>query len=136
MSPVPWLQILQRRDYLEGFFRLLLIWLGFIGFVLLMLALDLGVFHRKAHVVSIREALGWSAFWIALGLSFSLFVYLGYENRWLGLGTTPDVVDRSSEHPEGKINDGRSAALKYLTGYVVEESLSADNVFVIAMIIR
>jgi tellurite resistance protein TerC len=113
---------------------LLLIWLGFISFVLLMLALDLGVFHRKAHVVSIREALGWSAVWIALGLSFSLFVYFGYENRWLGLGTTPDVVERSAEYPEGRINDGRNAMLKYLTGYVVEKSLSVDNVFVIAMI--
>jgi tellurite resistance protein TerC len=124
----------RRRDYLEGIRRLLLIWIGFITFVLLMLALDLGVFHRKAHVVSIREALGWSAVWIALGLSFSVFVYFGYENHWLGLGSTPDVVERSAEHPDGRINDGRSAALKYLTGYVVEKSLSVDNVFVIAMI--
>jgi len=113
---------------------LLLIWIGFITFVLLMLALDLGVFHRKAHVVSIREALGWSAVWIALGLSFSVFVYFGYENQWLGLGNTPDIVERNAEHPDGRINDGRGAALKYLTGYVVEKSLSIDNVFVIAMI--
>jgi tellurite resistance protein TerC len=113
-----------------------LIWLAFIAFVLLMLALDLGVFHRKAHVVSIREALGWSAFWIALGLSFSLFVYFGYENQWFGLGRTPDAVERSAENPEGRINDGRGAMLKYLTGYVVEKSLSVDNVFVIAMIFR
>jgi tellurite resistance protein TerC len=111
-----------------------LLYIGFIVFVLLMLALDLGVFHRKAHVVGIREALGWSAVWIALGLSFSIFVYYGYENQWLGLGTTLDVVDRSPEHPEGRANDGRTAALKYLTGYVVEKSLSVDNVFVIAMI--
>ena len=113
---------------------MLLIWFGFVTFVLLMLALDLGVFHRKAHVVSIREALGWSAVWIALGLSFSVFVYSGYENHWLGLGNTPDIVERSAEYPDGRINDGRSAALKYLTGYVVEKSLSVDNVFVIAMI--
>jgi tellurite resistance protein TerC len=92
------------------------------------------VFHLQAHVVSIREALGWSAVWIALGLSFSLFVYFGYENRWLGLGTAPDVVERSADFPEGRINDGRNAMLKYLTGYVVEKSLSVDNVFVIAMI--
>ena len=125
---------MRRRDYLEGNRGLLLIWLGFITFVLLMLALDLGVFHRKAHVVSIREALGWSAVWIALGLSFSVFVYFGYQNHWLGLGNTPDVVERSADHPDGRVNDGRSAALKYLTGYVVEKSLSVDNVFVIAMI--
>jgi tellurite resistance protein TerC len=111
-----------------------LVWLGFITFVLLMLALDLGVFHRKAHVVSFREALAWSVVWVALALAFSVFVYHGYENRWLGLGATPDAVERSAEYPEGRVNDGRSAVLKYLTGYVVEKSLSVDNVFVIAMI--
>ena len=103
------------------------IWLGFIVFVLLMLALDLGVFHRKAHVVKMREALGWSAVWVTMGLLFSVFVYFGYENHWLGLGNTVDAVD-------GTINDGKSATVKYLTGYVVEKSLSVDNVFVIAMI--
>ena len=110
------------------------IWLGFIAFVLLLLALDLGVFHREAHVVTLREAFGWSLVWIALGLCFAVFVYHGYENHWQGLGTTPDVADRSPEHPEGRVNDGRSAVLKYLTGYVVEKSLSVDNVFVIAMV--
>jgi tellurite resistance protein TerC len=113
---------------------LLLIWLGFICFVLAMLALDLGVFHRRSHVVGIREAFAWSAVWIAIGLSFSIFVYHGYENHWLGLGGVADPVERSAEFPEGRINDGRSAVLKYLTGYVVEKSLSVDNVFVIAMI--
>ena len=113
---------------------MLFIWLGFIAFVLLMLALDLGVFHRKAHVVRVKEALAWSAVWIGLGLAFAVFVYHGYENHWLGLGETPDAVDRSAEFPEGRPNDGRSAVVKYLTGYVVEKSLSVDNVFVIAMI--
>src|SRR5512139_3927663 len=103
------------------------IWLGFIVFVLLMLALDLGVFHRKAHVVSMKEALTWSAVWITLGLSFSVFVYFGYERHWLGLGSAVDAVD-------GRINDGATATVKYLTGYVVEKSLSVDNIFVIAMI--
>ncbi len=103
------------------------LWVGFIVFVLAMLALDLGVFHRKAHVVGVKEALGWSAVWISLGLLFSVFVYLGYDAHWLGLGVSPDAVD-------GAINDGGSAMVKYLTGYVVEKSLSVDNVFVIAMI--
>ena len=103
------------------------IWLGFLAFILLLLALDLGVFHRKAHAVGVREALGWSVVWVSLGLAFSAFVYFGYEHHWLGLGTTPDAVD-------GVLNDGRSATLKYLTGYVVEKSLSVDNVFVIAML--
>jgi tellurite resistance protein TerC len=113
---------------------MLLIWAGFVAFVLLMLALDLGVFHRKAHVVGVKEALGWSAVWIALALAFAVFVYHGYEHQWMGLGTAPDAVDRSAEYPEGKVNDGRTAVVKYLTGYVVEKSLSVDNVFVIAMI--
>ena len=113
---------------------MLWIWAGFVTFILLMLALDLGVFHRKAHAVTMKEAVGWSAVWIALGLSFSLFVYHGYEHRWLGLGTTLDAVERSAEFPDGRANDGRAAVVKYLTGYVVEKSLSVDNVFVIAMI--
>jgi len=103
------------------------IWVGFITLVLLMLALDLGVFHRKAHVVSMKEALTWSAVWITMGLSFSVFVYYGYEHHWLGLGNTVDAVD-------GVINNGSTATIKYLTGYVVEKSLSVDNIFVIAMI--
>ena len=103
------------------------LWVGFIVFVLLMLALDLGVFHRQAHVVTVKEALVWSAVWITLGLSFSVFVYYGYENHWLGLGSAIDAVD-------GVINDGTTATIKYLTGYVVEKSLSVDNIFVIAMI--
>jgi tellurite resistance protein TerC len=92
-----------------------------------MLALDLGVFHRKAHVVSIKEALTWSAVWLALGLAFSVFVYFAYNDQWFGLGTVADAVD-------GLANDGASATEKYLTGYVVEKSLSVDNIFVIAMI--
>ena len=103
------------------------LWGGFIGFVLLLLALDLGVFHRKAHVVRVPEALLWSAVWVSLGLSFSIFIYHGYEGHWCGLGTTIDAVD-------GLKNDGWTATGKYLTGYVVEKSLSVDNIFVIAMI--
>jgi tellurite resistance protein TerC len=113
---------------------MLWIWAGFVLFVLLMLALDLGVFHRRDHVVSLREALGWTAVWIVLALAFSGFVYFGYENQWLGLGTAPDAVERSAEFPDGRVNDGRTALVKYLTGYVVEKSLSVDNVFVIAVI--
>lgn len=103
------------------------LWVGFIGFVLLMLALDLGVFHRQAHVVSLKEAFAWSAVWATLGLGFAVFVYFAYEGRWLGLGTAVDAAD-------GVVNDGWTAMVKYLTGYIVEKSLSVDNVFVIAMI--
>jgi tellurite resistance protein TerC len=105
------------------------IWIAFIGFVLLMLALDLGVFHREAHVVAAKEALAWSAGWITLALLFSVFIYFAYEGQWFGLGTQIDALD-------GEINDGTSATVKYLTGYIVEESLSIDNLFVIALIFK
>ena len=115
-----------------------MIWMyaGFVGLVLVLLALDLGVFHRKAHVVSVKEALGWSAFWIALGVAFVGFIYVGYENHWMGLGLTPDRMSAGEEVAGLGVvyNDGASAALKYLTGYVVEKSLAVDNIFVIAMI--
>ncbi len=109
------------------------IWSGFILFVLILLALDLGVFNRKAHVVSVKEALGWSALWISLGLLFSVFVYFGYENHWLGLGRAPDgsvALDPVDKMPM----EGHHATVKYITGYVIEKSLSVDNIFVIALI--
>ncbi|WP_051284008.1 TerC family protein [Desulforegula conservatrix] len=103
------------------------LWICFLCLVFVILALDLGIFHRNAHVVSFREAMGWSFVWITLGLSFTVFIYYAYELKWFGIGLSPDVVD-------GVVNSGRAAALKYLTGYVVEKSLSVDNIFVIAMI--
>ena len=103
------------------------IWGGFLLFILLVLALDLGVLNRKAHVVSVKEALTFTVAVVFLAICFDVFVYFAYENHWLGLGQHLDRVD-------GVVNDGRLAAVKFLTGYVIEVSLSADNVFVIAMI--
>jgi tellurite resistance protein TerC len=103
------------------------LWVGFVCFVLLMLALDLGVFHRHAHVISIKEAVAWTGIWVTLGLTFAIFVYFAYEGHWFGLGTQIDIAD-------GISNDGATAVEKYLTGYIVEKSLSVDNVFVIAMV--
>jgi tellurite resistance protein TerC len=116
-----------------------MIWMyaGFVALVLLLLALDLGVFHRKAHVVSVTEALGWSAFWIALGLAFAAFIHVGYENHWMGLGLTPDLMAGPPSEVPGVglvYNDGWEATVKYVTGYLVEKSLAVDNIFVIAMI--
>ncbi len=102
-------------------------WVIFIGFVFAMLALDLGVFHRKSHVVGFKDSLGWSAVWITLGLSFSALIYFAYDGHWFGLGHSVDAVDKV-------VNTGKLAATKYLTAYVVEKSLSVDNIFVIAMI--
>lgn len=112
---------------------MILIWSSFVAFVLLLLALDLGVFHRQAHVVKTKEALAWSAVWITLGLSFSGVVYFLYENHWYGIGQTKDLMSVTAANPLGH-NDGASAMLKFLTGYLIEKSLSVDNIFVIAMV--
>jgi tellurite resistance protein TerC len=102
-------------------------WGGFLLFVLLMLAIDLGVVNRKAHVVSVREALIFTTVLVVLALGFTVFVYFAYENHWLDLGAHLDRIDNT-------VNDGRLASIKFLTGYLIELSLSADNVFVMAMI--
>jgi len=94
------------------------LWVGFIAFVLAMLALDLGVFHRKAHVVSVREALAWVGVWVSLSLLFSGFVYAAYYHQWFGLTLT----DLDKTVLAGPAAAG-PAFMQYLTGYVVEESL-------------
>jgi tellurite resistance protein TerC len=83
------------------------LWIGFNIFVLAMLAVDLGVFHRKAHTVSLKEALAWSIVWIMLALVFNAGLYV-----W-----------RGSE-----------PALQFLTGYLIEKSLSVDNIFVFVLL--
>jgi tellurite resistance protein TerC len=103
------------------------VWVLFIVFVLLLLAIDLGVFHRTPHVVGFRESLAWSAVWLMLGVAFSGVVFIGYENQLWGLGTQIDPVDHA-------VNTGATAVEKYLTGYLVEKSLSVDNIFVISTI--
>ena len=83
------------------------LWVGFNAAVLVMLALDLGVFHRKAHAVSLREAAAWSAVWVSLAMAFNAGI-------WYFAGRQP--------------------ALEFLTGYLVEKSLAVDNIFVIALL--
>jgi len=82
-------------------------WAGFIAFVIVMLALDLGVFHRKAHEVGFREALAWSAVWIGLALVFNAGVWWTF---------------------------GSQSGIEFLTGYLIEKSLSIDNIFVFVVI--
>jgi len=96
---------LQNQTLLYGLFTL---------FVLAMLALDLGVFHRKDHVVGVRESLIWTVVWILLALAFAAFVYYRYETILPGRGA--------------------AAALEFLTGYLIEKSLSIDNIFVFLLI--
>ena len=82
-------------------------WVGFNAFVLMMLALDLGVFHKKSAVVSVKEALIWSAVWITMALIFNVLVY-----NWFG----------------------EQKALEFFTGYLIEKALSVDNIFVFTII--
>lgn len=84
-----------------------LLWVGFNVFVLGMLALDLGVFHRKSHTVTVREALIWTGVWVTLSLFFNLFIYYYF---------------------------GEELAVEFFTGYLIEKSLSVDNIFVMIMI--
>ena len=104
---------------------------GFIAIVLFLLALDLGVFHRKAHTPSMRESIGWTAAWISVALLFAGAVYWLYEHSILGLGLAVPIVGSPGEFTT---LDGFEATKLYLTAYLVEKSLSMDNVFVIAMI--
>ncbi len=99
------------------------IWLGFLALIIVLLLLDLGLFHRRDTVLSFKQALGWTCVWIAAALVFNVFVYGLYEYNWLGW---TDVSSHQSS--------GSEAALQYFIGYVVEKSLSMDNLFVIAMI--
>jgi tellurite resistance protein TerC len=99
------------------------LWIGFVGCILALLALDLGVFNRKAHAIGAREALGWTAVWVAFGAAFGAVVYLLYDHHVSGLGAAG-----------GQAMSGGQAALLYFTGYLVEKSLSLDNIFVIAAI--
>lgn len=99
------------------------LWIAFLAFVLMMLAIDLGVFNRTPHVVRTREALAWTAVWVVLALTFNVGVYFMYQHHLFGIGERI-----------GHELDGGEAALKFFTGYVIEKSLSLDNVFVIALI--
>jgi tellurite resistance protein TerC len=107
-------------------------YIGFIALVMFFLALDLGVFHREAHAVTMKESITWSCIWLACGLSFTGFIFYAYQYNWLGLGLETPVY-ASGAIALGDVTGG-TAAIQYLTGYIVEKSLAMDNIFVIAMI--
>ena len=112
----------------------------FLLLVLAFLALDLGVFHREAHEVSMKEALTWSVIWVSCGVAFSGVVYAAYQGQWFGLGTNTPLYNPAANTDAsvpllitGTVA-GLEAAKQYLTGYVVEKSLAMDNIFVIAIL--
>lgn len=88
---------------------------AFLGLVLVMLAVDLGIFHRQAHEVSFRESLAWSAVWVSTALVFNYAFYLYAASRF-------------------GADEGARLGLEFLTGYVVEKSLAVDNIFVFVMV--
>lgn len=94
-------------------------WVGFNLFVLLMLAIDLGVFNREPHEVNFREALSWTAVWIGLAAAFAVLLYF-YGHTMTGHAGRPNRV----------------LSLEFVTGYLIEESLSIDNLFVFLLIFR
>jgi tellurite resistance protein TerC len=103
-------------------------YLAFTGFVLLLLTVDLGVFHRKAHAVSFRESAVWSMIWVTLALTFN-FVF--YQFALWKFARDPRLLQIPGFNPESA---ARQVGLEFLTGYVVEKSLSLDNIFVFVVV--
>jgi tellurite resistance protein TerC len=104
------------------------IYAAFTGFVLAMLAVDLGIFHRKSHSVSFREAATWSAVWVVLALSFS---YLLYQYSLWKFPQDARLMAFPGFDPQAA---ARMVSLEFLTGYILEKSLSVDNIFVFVLI--
>lgn len=100
----------------------LMVWIGFLLMIAGLVSLDLGVFHRKSRVVTLPEALGWTAVWVSLALVFNAGVYYLYEFN-------PSGWDMDTSQLSG-----HEAAVQFFTGYLIEKSLSIDNIFVIAMV--
>ena len=99
-----------------------LVWGGFLAFFLALLFLDLSVLHREAAALSVRQALFWTTVWVSVAFSFNIVVYGLYEHRWFGFV------------PGGGVRGGADAVIQFITGYLLEWSLSVDNIFVIALI--
>lgn len=103
-------------------------YLAFITFVILVLALDLGVFHKNAHEVSFKEASIWTSVWISLALVFNYLFYLYAQHVF---STDPRYLAIPGFDPSGQ---AKNVALEFLTGFVVEKSLAIDNIFVFAVV--
>lgn len=97
----------------------MIVWILFLFVILIFLALDLGVFNKTPHIISTKEASKWTAIWVTLSFCFSGVIYWLYNNEYIA---NPDGLNPST------------ATIKYITGYLIELSLSIDNIFVIAII--
>ncbi len=101
---------------------------GFTAFVLFVLALDLGVFHKKAHEVSVKEASIWTSVWIGMALVFNYLFYLYAKWRF---STDERYLSIPNFDPDAQ---AKTSALEFLTGFVIEKSLAIDNIFVFAVV--
>jgi tellurite resistance protein TerC len=97
----------------------MIVWISFLAAILFFLALDLGVFNKTPHLISTKEASKWTAIWVTLSFLFSGIIYWLYSNDYI---SNPDMLKPVA------------ASIKYITGYLIELSLSVDNIFVIAII--
>lgn len=97
----------------------MIVWISFLAAILVFLALDLGIFNKTPHIISTKEASKWTSIWVLLSFLFSGVIYWLYSNKYI---SNPDGLKPAA------------ASIKYLTGYLIELSLSVDNIFVIAII--
>lgn len=104
------------------------LYLGFTAFVLVVIALDLGIFHKKAHEVSFKEASIWTTVWISLALIFNYLFYLYARHEFSTADRFTSLANFDSEA------QAKTSALEFLTGFVVEKSLAVDNIFVFAVV--
>jgi tellurite resistance protein TerC len=109
-------------------------WLGFFALVALLLALDLGVLHRKATEPSLKSAASWTVAWVCLGLAFSVVVYLIYEHAWFGAQMRGAAGDDSATITSAPGGSGSDAAITYVSAYLLEQALSVDNIFVMSLL--
>lgn len=106
-----------------------LLWIAFIIIMLGLMALDLGALHGSPHVIGIREAMIRTAGWVSLALAFNVLVYFMYRYNWLDIGQ--HLTDGQGRDV---VFSGKQAAIDFFTGYIVEQSLSMDNMMVFALI--
>ena len=98
------------------------VWLGVLALVLSIITIDLGLFHKKAHVVSVREALGWTVVWVTTALLFNITLYFTWDSIYQGV------------EPGMHELNGHEAAMSFLAGYLIELALSVDNIFVFIVV--
>ena len=99
----------------------MIVWILFFSMIVAFLAIDLGIFNREAHIISYKEATKWTIVWVSLGVLFSFVIYALYAK------------DIMSHHTQ---TSALNASIEYLTGYIIELTLSIDNIFVIALIFK